>query len=82
MNALHARLIADYCNRNELEVMLMDDRLAYFAMHEAEKALNFNDLRDMEESVIFHFGVFPFSATASHRAEAFLRTLNLWEESE
>jgi hypothetical protein len=50
------------------------------AMHEAEKVLDFNQLKDMEDSVNFQFGVFPFHATAAQRAEAFLRTLNLWEE--
>jgi hypothetical protein len=51
------------------------------AMHEAEKTLDYNDLNDMEESVSFHFGVTPFHATASQRAEAFLRTIGKWEES-
>ena len=51
------------------------------AMHEAEKTLDYNDLNDMEESVSFHFGVTPFHATASQRAEAFLRTVGKWEES-
>jgi hypothetical protein len=51
------------------------------AMHEAEKTLDYNDLNDMEKSVSFHFGVTPFHATASQRAEAFLRTIGKWEES-
>jgi hypothetical protein len=51
------------------------------AMHEAEKTLDYNDLNDMEKSVSFHFGVTPFHATASQRAEAFLRTVGKWEES-
>jgi len=51
------------------------------AMHGAEKTLDYNDLNDMEESVSFHFGVTPFHATASQRAEAFLRTIGEWEES-
>jgi hypothetical protein len=50
-------------------------------MHEAEKTLDYNDLNDMEKSVSFHFGVTPFHATASQRAEAFLRTVGKWEES-
>ena len=51
------------------------------AMHEAEKVLDFNQLRDMEDSVSFQFAVYPFHATASQRAEAFLRTLGLWTET-
>jgi hypothetical protein len=50
------------------------------AMHEAEKMLDFNQLRDMEDSVSFRFAVLPFHATAAQRAEAFLRTLGKWEE--
>jgi len=50
------------------------------AMHEAEKMLDFNQLKDMEESISFHFGITPFHATAAQRAEAFLKTLNLWKE--
>lgn len=37
MDAQHAKLIAEHCGKPELEAMLMDERLAYFAMHEAEK---------------------------------------------
>ena len=40
------------------------------AMHEAEKMLDFNQLRDMEDSVSFRFAVLPFHATAAQRAEA------------
>jgi hypothetical protein len=50
------------------------------AMHEAEKMLDFNQLRDMEDNVSFRFAVLPFHATAAQRAEAFLRTLGKWEE--
>ena len=50
------------------------------AIHEAEKMLDFNQLRDMEDSVSFRFAVLPFHATAAQRAEAFLRTLEKWEE--
>ena len=52
------------------------------AMHEAEKVLDFNQLRDMEDSVSFRFAVLPFHATARQRAEAFLRALGKWEETE
>ena len=51
------------------------------AMHEAEKMLDFNQLRDMEDNVSFRFAVLPFHSTASQRAEAFLRTLDKWEET-
>ena len=50
------------------------------AMHEAEKVLDFNQLRDMEDSVSFRFAVLPFHATAAQRAEAFLRTIGKWKE--
>jgi hypothetical protein len=49
------------------------------AMHEAETALDYNQLREMEDSVSFQFAVYPFHSTASQRAEAFLRTLGLWK---
>jgi hypothetical protein len=49
------------------------------AMHEAEKVLDYNQLREMEDSVSFQFAVYPFHATAPQRAEAFLRTLELWK---
>ncbi len=48
------------------------------AMHEAEKVLDYNQLREMEDSVSFQFAVYPFHATASQRAEAFLRTIGKW----
>jgi hypothetical protein len=48
------------------------------SMHDAEKILDFNQLRDMEDSVSFRFAVLPFHATASQRAEAFLRTIGKW----
>ena len=51
------------------------------AMHEAEKMLDFNQLRDMEDNVSFRFAVLPFHSTAAQRAEAFLRTLDKWEET-
>lgn len=49
------------------------------AMHEAEKILDYNQLRDMEDSVSFRFAVLPFHATAAQRTEAFLRTVGKWE---
>jgi hypothetical protein len=49
------------------------------AMHEAEKVLDYNQLREMEDSVSFQFAVYPFHATANQRAEAFLRTIGKWE---
>jgi len=52
------------------------------AMHEAEKVLDYNQRRDMEDSVSFQFAVYPFHATATQRAEAFLRTIEKWEEEQ
>lgn len=91
MKQEHAKQIADYCGNPELEIMLLDSRLAYFAMHEAEKALT------DDQSVMFRYLLHKNSdgpkrtfntveaamchATAAQRAEAFLRALNLWEES-
>ena len=49
------------------------------AMHKAEKILDYNQLRDMEDSVSFRFAVLPFHATAAQRAEAFLLTIGKWE---
>jgi hypothetical protein len=60
----------------------MDDLPDYLhdlnAMHEAEKLI-------MDESSIIYFEWLtrlscPWHATAAQRAEAFLRTLNLWKE--
>jgi hypothetical protein len=60
------------------------------AMHEAEKSLVRND----SEYSVIRWGLYvryisimtdedyPIDATASQRAEAFLRTLNLWTESQ
>lgn len=50
------------------------------AMHEAEKVLDYNQLREMEDSVSFQFAVYPFHASARQRAEAFLRTIGKWED--
>jgi hypothetical protein len=57
------------------------------AMHEAEKALDIN--LDTPDSPRYRYSHFlyaicrpeqqPFRATARQRAEAFLRTLNLWK---
>jgi hypothetical protein len=49
------------------------------AMHQAEKILDYNQLRDMEDSVSFGFAVLPFHATAAQRAKAFLLTIGKWE---
>lgn len=54
------------------------------AMHEAESALNLNQWDAYEshlKSITAQAGVYsPIRATAAQRAEAFLRTLNLWTE--
>lgn len=65
----HKKHIPDYCN--DLN-----------AMHEAEEALNYRELCDMEESIQYHHAVTPFRATARQRAEAFLRTIGKWKEVE
>jgi hypothetical protein len=102
MKALHARLIADYCKRPELEAMLLDDRLAYFAIHEAEKVLDtetnllddadgfesardryMNKLQSITDQRPTHQDDCEWqflTATAAQRADAFLKTLNLWKE--
>jgi hypothetical protein len=76
-NAMAARL----SERSVWSVGIPDYLDDLNAMHEAEKVLDFNQLRDMEDSVSFQFAVYPFHATASQRAEAFLRTLGLWTET-
>lgn len=52
------------------------------AMHEAEKVLTEDQARNYSELLrgfqVVHFGA--IHATASQRAEAFLRTLGLWED--
>jgi hypothetical protein len=49
------------------------------AMHEAEKVLTYEQFDDYYIELAKRM-VRPFQATAAQRAEAFLRTLNLWEE--
>lgn len=54
------------------------------AMHEAEKVLRSDIQRDRYTRLLMETcdDVFPlWHATAAQRAEAFLRTLNLWEDS-
>lgn len=52
------------------------------AMHEAEKTLSIRELWDMRLELIKMMSVdYPyFHSTAAQRAEAFLRTINKWEE--
>ena len=54
------------------------------AMHKAEKTLDYNQMnryQNIELSRFVHTGTtWICSATAAQRAEAFLRTLNLWNE--
>lgn len=55
------------------------------AMHEAEKAMNNNDWWKFVEHLTNICGggtALGISATAAQRAEAFLRTLGLWEEAQ
>lgn len=47
------------------------------AMHEAEKMLTDDQKHEFEERLSHEF-YFPTMTTAAQRAEAFLRTLNLW----
>jgi hypothetical protein len=49
------------------------------AMHEAEKVLNGSQSREYGQWILPLYG-YAWSATAAQRAEAFLRTLNLWED--
>jgi hypothetical protein len=54
------------------------------AMHDAEKAMNNNDWWKFVEHLTNICGggtALGISATASQRAEAFLRTIGKWEES-
>jgi hypothetical protein len=58
------------------------------AMHEAEKVLPHKSLTQdyfnvgygRYQSILCEMSLTPFFATAAQRAEAFLRTLNLWKE--
>lgn len=79
MSALHARLIADYCKRPELEAMLLDERLAYFAMHEAEKVLHGRHNGTDWLRNIYETSIHP-CATSAERFDALGRVLNLWTE--
>jgi hypothetical protein len=54
------------------------------AMHEAEKRLR-NQFNTVEEAYwrnLAHVQPHPIYATAAQRAEAFLRTLNLWTDEQ
>ena len=72
-NSFH--YLPDYCN--DLN-----------AMHQAEKVLNKEQVREYQcymydmacEIQTTHGRWMPYSATARYRAEAFLRTLGKWEE--
>ncbi len=79
MEPRHAKLISEHCQHPELEAMLLDEKLSYWAMHEAEKVLKleqhpkyFCELQALND--------WEWMATAAQRAEAFLRTLGLWIE--
>ena len=48
------------------------------AMHEAEKVLTYEQFDEYHVQLAMKM-VRPFHAAASQRAEAFLRTLNLWK---
>lgn len=57
------------------------------AMHEAEKMLNVPQMREYRSRLAVMFTDHPddglaqaINATATQRAEAFLRTLNLWKD--
>jgi hypothetical protein len=54
------------------------------AMHEAEKVLNSDDIFETYYLALYETTQstrWPVCATARQRAEAFLRTLNKWEEA-
>ena len=56
------------------------------AMHEAEKTLTFHQETDYIAHLMRQHKDYPmtqgFMATAAQRAEAFLRTLNLWTDEQ
>ena len=52
------------------------------AMHKAEKRLNNKDLWEKYKSTLLIWITEPVCATAAQRAEAFLKTLNLWEHTD
>ena len=87
------RKIVDYTTRQILNHEIPMDTLPDYlnnlnAMHEAEKALNpiqaaeyakiLTSIAWQSEQPVFA----PMTAKADQRAEAFLRTLGLWEETE
>lgn len=77
-----AKLPAQLCNNLENKIPNYLNDLN--AMHEAERVLT-SDLRiDYLEEVSAFTGSYGASlyATAAQRAEAFLRTLNLWKEKQ
>ncbi len=86
MKQEHAKQIADHCGQPELEAMLLDDRLAYFAMHEAEKVLGvasearLDYAKELEKLNLGPTREFVIFATAAQRCEAFLKTIGKWEE--
>ena len=82
----NAKLIADYCVNPALEAMLLDDKLAYFAMHEAEKMLFKFGPKDSDSIVANRMHDYAealgydIHATAEQRAEALLKTIGRWED--
>ncbi len=87
MEPRHAKLIAEHCKRPELEAMLLDEKLSYWAMHEAEKVLTkiarlryYSRLFSIAQNSDDYDQFALIHATAAQRAEQFLRTLNLWVE--
>ncbi len=83
--------IAEYCQRPELEAVLWDEKLAYWAMHEAEKVLTTDKQHETYWVLLVHIcdpgdesdynsRWICAHATAAQRAEAFLKTLGLWVE--
>lgn len=79
-----SRKITDYTADQIMEQMVPLDPLPDYlndlnAMHEAEEVLNFDQMDDYDVQLA-RITMRRFRANARQRAEAFLRTLNLWEE--
>jgi hypothetical protein len=69
-------------NGAELRPDLPDYSSDLNAMHEAEATLTEDQLWRMAREIERNDEQWYFRATARQRAEAFLRTLGLWEEAE
>lgn len=73
-----------YCG-GSYELVIPDYLNDLNAMHEAEETLTTTQLREYNCEIYRvlsrDYCIYEFHATAPQRAEAFLRTLNLWDNS-